>query len=101
MANEKTPKAPEAFTMQEVYAFVTNDPKGNEGVVAIINPNGQMQPLISFDGADMEPMTKAAQQIADETKKDIKLLKFDNRQELNTIEPRVIHLVQPNQMPRN
>jgi hypothetical protein len=101
MADEKTPKAPEAFSMKEVYVFITNDPQGNEGVVAVINPNGQMQPLISFDGADMEPMTNAAQQIADETKQDIKLIKFDNREELNTIEPRRIHLVQPSQMPGN
>ena len=97
MANEKEQ---EPYAMQEVYAFVTKDREGNEGVVTIINPTGQMQPLIAFDDAQLDLMKGASQQIANETKQDIKMLKFTAREELDIFEPQVVQLPQPGEMPR-
>jgi hypothetical protein len=97
MANEKEQ---EPFIMSEVYAFVTQDQEGNEGVVTIINPHGQMQPLISFDDSQLDLMKGAAQQIADETKQDIQMIKFTTREGLDTFEPRVVQLAQPGDVPR-
>lgn len=97
MANEKEQ---EPFSMSEVYAFVTQDQQGNEGVVTIINPHGQMQPLIAFDDSRLDLMKGASQQIANETKQAIQMLKFTTREELDTFEPQVVQLAQPGDVPK-
>lgn len=97
MANEKEQ---EPFSMSEVYAFVTQDQEGNEGVVTIINPHGQMQPLIAFDDSQLDLMKGASQQIANETQQAIQMLKFTTREELDTFEPQVVQLAQPGDVPR-
>ncbi|RLC88655.1 MAG: hypothetical protein DRJ03_01920 [Chloroflexi bacterium] len=93
MANEK-----QQFALQEIYVFVTRDAQGDEGVVSIINPAGQVQPLISFDTRQLDMMKDVAKQIVDETKQDVRLLKFTTREELEQFEHKVVKLAQPSDM---
>lgn len=71
----------------EMYAFVTAD-KGpdDEGVVGVNTPAGWM-PLVGADMKRMEALKPVAKQIAKETKKVIRILKFTTMTEIGKISP--------------
>ena len=73
------------FVIQHIWAFVSVDPRdGDEGVCAC-NLGGQWMPLIAADEKRLKDLRPMAEQIARETKVDIKLVRFDVRTELETI----------------
>lgn len=80
----------EQFQLKQVYAFISRDGDGDEGVVSIVTPTGNVQPLISFDARNLDQMREIAQHIASETKKDVRLLRFSAREDVETFEPRMI-----------
>jgi hypothetical protein len=68
-----------------MFAFISQDEQGNEGVVGMPTANGVM----AMVGADMRMVDKLrpiAKQIAKHTKKKIVLIKFENRTDLEVIE---------------
>jgi hypothetical protein len=78
------------FEMREVFLFVTKDVNGDEGTAAVVNPNGQVIPLIAFDAAKTEQMMPAAQEIANQSKQALTVVRLFNREELGTIEPKMV-----------
>ena len=72
----------------ELYAFVSSD-KNGEGIVgqSMMTPSGMMMmPFVCADKARMESLKPLAKQIAEESKKKIKLIRLIQREELETYE---------------
>jgi len=78
------------FEIREVFMFVTKDVNSDEGTAAVVSPNGQVIPLIAFDAAKAEQMMPAAQEIANQSKKTLMVVRLFNREELGTVEPKLI-----------
>jgi len=72
-------------TITEIWAFVASDHNG-EGVVGMKIRDTWM-PLIAADRDRLEGLRPMAMQIAVETGKTIKLVKFTTREEVETIAP--------------
>lgn len=71
----------------EIYVFASVD-KGGEGVVGMTLPvNGRetFMPFVCADKERMEQLKPIAKKIAQESGKTIKLLKFKQRKELETL----------------
>lgn len=72
------------FKITEIYAFVSVDEDGNEGVLAA-NLGGMMMPFVCADKARVDSLRNHAEKIAHMTAKKIKLVKFTNREEIEEI----------------
>lgn len=72
--------------IEDVWAFISVDEKGDEGLCAIPTQMGMM-PMIAADEARLKDLMPQAQKLADMTKKKIKLIKLTNRQEVEVIVP--------------
>lgn len=68
-----------------VWLFISVDETG-EGVCAVHTPNGMM-PLIAADEARLKDLSKIAGQVAQLTKKKIKLIKLTAREECEQWNP--------------
>jgi len=71
----------------EIYVFASVD-EGGEGVVGMTLPvNGRetFMPFVCADKARMEQLKPIAKKIAQESGKTIKLLKFKQRKEIETL----------------
>lgn len=71
----------------EIYVFASVD-EGGEGVVGMTLPvNGRetFMPFVCADKARMEQLKPIAKKIAQESGKTIKLLKFKQRKEMETL----------------
>ncbi|KKL14353.1 hypothetical protein LCGC14_2516530 [marine sediment metagenome] len=66
----------------EMFAFVSVDANGDEGVVAMTSPLGMMLPLIGADMARVESLKLHAIKIAEVTGIPVILLKFSVREEI-------------------
>ena len=73
------------FVIDEVYLFVATDAEG-EGVPAI-RLGDMAMPLFAADVARVESLKQAATQVARESGKAVKLVRFTQRQEIATIDP--------------
>lgn len=71
----------------EIWAFVSVDPRdGNEGVCAFYSPRYQSWiPLISADEERLAQMRRIAQKMVEDEGREIKLVKFSSREELETL----------------
>ena len=75
--------------IDKIYAYVAADPgPDDEGITATYLGNTWM-PMIGADKARMDSLREIAQQMADAQGKSIKLLEFSVRRELETIEPAI------------
>lgn len=72
--------------IEEMFAFVVED-KGpdDEGIVGMILP-GSVAPMVGTDMARVESLKPIARNIAKQLGKQIKLIRFSVREELETIE---------------
>lgn len=72
--------------IEAVYAYLSVDAAGNEGVCAgPIGPGGMLLPLIAADEARLESITPFAAQLARFTGMTIRLVKFTAREDLRDI----------------
>ena len=70
--------------IENVWAFVSHDDKGNEGLCAIPTNLGMM-PMIAADEARLKDLRVAAKKLVSMTNKKIKLIKFSVREDLEEI----------------
>jgi len=72
------------FTITSIHAFIAVDAQGEEGVPAFVC-NGWWMPLLAADPARLASLRPVAQDIARASGKTIKLVRFDQRTELETL----------------
>lgn len=72
--------------IDEVWAFISKDEEGHEGLCAIQTLDGWM-PLIAADKERLESLRSEAKKLAEHTPNDIVLCRFHNREEVEIIKP--------------
>jgi hypothetical protein len=72
--------------INELYAFISSDETG-EGVIALTMSNGNTIPMVGADMERIESLRPIAQEIADDSRIKIKLIKLSVREELEEINP--------------
>lgn len=82
----KLHKPPNSFRIDRVWAFVSVDADGNEGVLAA-TIGDTVYPLMGADEARVASLRSLAEGIAKQAGMTVKLLRFDTRTELDTITP--------------
>ena len=81
-----------------MFAFVSEDENGNEGVVGMSMPDDKdinkmvILPLVGADLERIEQLTPYAKQISNQTGKTIRLITFGVRNDLLTITPDVTNI---------
>lgn len=73
--------------IEKLFAFVVEDKEG-EGICGMMMPNKQWMPFIGADMERVDELMPIAQQIADHTKKHIKILEFSNYKKMGEINPK-------------
>jgi hypothetical protein len=76
----------EKFYIDSVWAFVSEDAKGNEGIVAH-TMGATLMPLIAADEERLRQLRPYAEKLAKMGLVKIKLVKFHQRTEVETIAP--------------
>lgn len=72
--------------ISEMFAFVAIDAEGNEGVAGFQNlETGVWYPMVGADMARVDSLRPMARRISKATGKEIRLLKFTTREELEVI----------------
>ncbi len=77
---------PTHLRIDKLWAYISRDERGNEGLCAATMPNGMLLPLIAADQARLESLTPIAEALAKHAKFSIHLVEFTGRTELRTIE---------------
>lgn len=72
--------------IDELYAFVTKDEDGNEGIAGFLSPDGWM-PLIGADMNRVHSLMSMAKEIAKNTNIEMTLCVFSCRADKETIKP--------------
>ncbi len=73
------------LVIQELYAYVSVDPEDqNEGIIAMATPSGPL-PLVGADIDRMKSLRKVAEDVAERSKIQVKLLRFSVREEIEVI----------------
>ncbi len=73
--------------IDEMFAFITTDKKGNEGVAAYYSRElGGMLPMVGADMARVESLKPKAQEVARLAGCRVRLVRFSKREELEVIE---------------
>jgi hypothetical protein len=75
---------PNKLRIDEIYAFISVDPEGNEGVCAF-QSKGMMVPMVAADLKMVEHLKPVAKQLAAISPYPIKLVKFSTRTEVEVI----------------
>lgn len=75
------------YPITELYALLATDDKGNNGIIAMNTDGGGSMPIISSDTKFLCKMKFMGQILAEETGRDILMVKFSNREVLETIKP--------------
>ena len=70
-----------------VYVFLSKDDKGNEGVCAFSTPTGLIMPMVAADEGRLDSLRATAKKICKEANTEIRLVKFHNREEMETFLP--------------
>ncbi len=71
----------------EVWAYISEDEKGEEGICGFQDPyTKQWVPMIASDKTRLETLRPFAHQIAVLTKRKVKLAKFYNREDCGEIQ---------------
>ena len=78
--------------INEFYAFLAVDEEdGNEGVVARTTPNNMIMPLVASNKERVKSLLPIAQEIADASNVEVRLVKFSVRESVKTISPSSAH----------
>lgn len=73
--------------IEKMFAFVIVDDDGTEGIPAIEGPNGMAMPLVGADMARVESLRPHALGVANSLNKEITVVEFSTRVEIETIKP--------------
>lgn len=76
-----------SFLVGKVWIFLAVDEEGDEGVVATFTPNGWI-PFVATDGKRLEYLRPQAEAIAREHNMLIRLACFEQRTDLEVIDPK-------------
>ncbi len=76
---------PNTAPIDQIWAFVSTDP-GGEGICAAV-VNGLTFPMVTATGSNVGLMTETARQLAKQTGKTIKLIKFTAREDVEEFSP--------------
>lgn len=74
------------FVITDIYAFVAVHPDGDEGILGQ-SVAGVLMPLIGADLTRLQQLRPMAEQIAKQSGKVVKLVRFTHRTELDVIQP--------------
>lgn len=77
----------ELLRIDAIYAFVSVDDDGNEGLCGATMPDGMWMPLIGADEKRLIALMPIAEELAHRSRREIKLIKLTTREELRTIRP--------------
>ena len=80
----------EPFRITGLHAFVAIDPRdptGDEGVCAIQGPDGAWMPLVAADPVRLAALRPYALRLARRMRCPVKLVRFDVRTDLETLDP--------------
>jgi hypothetical protein len=83
------PEEKEPFKLQELYAFVSKNENGNEGIIGMPSPQGVI-PMFTADKKNLPKLLEGARLFANAMDQSITVLKFSNREEYETIEPSML-----------
>jgi SepF-like predicted cell division protein (DUF552 family) len=77
------------FRITTIQAFIALDPEDNsEGIIGMMMPNGQWMPLIAADPDRLKDLRPLAENMAEQTHKEIKLIRLSVREDLEIIKPK-------------
>ena len=79
----------EPFKLNEMYAFVSVNEEGNEGILGMPSPHGVL-PMFTADKKNLPKLMEGAQLFANSMDRKITVLKFSGREEVETIEPSML-----------
>jgi len=72
--------------IESIWAYISEDENGQEGICGFLDPKtNQWLPLIAADGERLAILRPFAHQIAVFTKRKVKLVKFNAREDLGEI----------------
>lgn len=77
------PKNKKGHKITSIWAFISVDADGDEGLCAV-PLNGIMMPMIASDQERLEIMRKQAKELAKATNQKIKLIELTTRKEVKT-----------------
>lgn len=77
---------PNYLKIDSIYAYISEDENGNEGICGAMMPNGMFMPLVTCDSELVGLLKPYAKAINDHSKKKIKLIKLNQREDLEVIE---------------
>jgi len=72
--------------LEQLFAFVSVDAQGSEGIIAAQGTTGPM-PLVATDEAKVEQLRPIAMSVAKRSGITVKLVRFRGREELETYSP--------------
>lgn len=78
------PQTGTGFVIKELWAVVVVHDDTDESVPAVRAPNGVFVPLIAADQTRLVWLKEQARHMANQTTKSFKLVRFDNRTDLET-----------------
>lgn len=73
-------------TIDEMYAYIAQEPDGSEGVTAFRTEDGWM-PMVGADMKRAEALRPWAEMLARESGQTLKLVRFETRTEMEVIRP--------------
>jgi uncharacterized Zn finger protein (UPF0148 family) len=68
--------------LNEMFAFVSVDQDGNEGVITMRGPNNMALPMVTSESSLVDKLKPKAKEIEKSIKMKVKLLKFTTRTEI-------------------
>lgn len=89
---EEEPEKKKLNKVEKVYVFLTDLPgRDGEGIVSIPTPGGLI-PLVALDEKQFGSFSKQAQQMANESGKDIWAVAFTSREEVARFERKLVEV---------
>ena len=70
-----------------IWAFVSVDEQGHEGLCAVTLPQLGLTPLVAADEARLVSLMPFARRLAAESRRSIRLIKLTTREDVRMIEP--------------
>lgn len=75
------------FRITALHAFLAHDGDDDEGVIAAPAEGGVMMPLVAADEDRLRSMRPVAERIARAMGQQVRLVRFTQREDLETIDP--------------
>lgn len=75
------------YKIEQIFAFISTDEDGSEGVIGF-ETHGVFMPLVGADMDRIESLKPIVQQVANMTQKQVRLCRFHQLEELESINPK-------------